>query len=344
MRRSWFFLFYLFIFQTIFAETSPSTAPLASDTPPPETRSSLTLTLQGTVFYLPRLALPQDAELLLTLNDFSELPNLLQQHRQPLLGQQVPIAFHWPLPLEATLPNIAIFQAAIINSNKIIWMSEALPLVLMPGEQDFGEIKLTAANLPALTTELYCGQEKLHLKAVAGEQRLAVSRGKSSTLDFAPLAPLPSGQGRRFLFIEQHEPWVLTENNGAFFLQNADGRRPCLAATQLPALTFAEAAVKIEIFQGDFLLTLKEATGEGQALYLSPIHSVESLVSEPQQAAGLFFHSELFDLWYYPESCTPGQPGRHITLRLSNQDLVEKMGSEKTFCTETTKPHDTPAQ
>ncbi len=346
MRRPWLFLFYLFIFQAVFAQMPASELPAeasvsaAADQNPAETISS-TLILEGEVFYLPRLALPQDAELLLTLNDFSELPQLLQQQRLPLHGKQVPIAFRWPIRLEARLPNLATFQAAIINSNKIIWMSEVRPLVLMPGQQYLGELKLTAANLPPLTMELYCGKEKFHLKAEAGQQLLAVGHAKHSALNFALLAPLPSALGRRFFLAEQR---ALTEHHGEFFLQSASGRSPCLNVAQLPALNFAEAAIKVEIFQGDFLLTLKEAVDDGQALYLSPIHSVQTLVSENEKPAALFFNSELFDLWYYPEACSEAKPGNRITVRLTNSDLAEKIGSEKTFCAEASKPNDTKPQ
>lgn len=372
MRRSWFFLFYAFIFPIVFAqapapELPNDNAPAASESPAtiPENSAEVaakntaetlskkttdmvadnTAVLRGEVFYLPRIALPQGAELVLTINNFSIPTELLQQQRLPLHGKQVPIAFIWPIALTARLPTIAILQAAIINTNKIIWMSGTKTVVLMPGQQDLGEMKLTAANLPPLTLELYCGQKKFHLKEEAGQQLLAISTSPQTALNFVPLTPLPSAQGRRFLLPDTvNKPLVLAEDKGEFFLQSASGRTPCLDAAQLPALTFVNGDTKMEIFEGDFLLTIDKAQNNGQALYLSPIYSVQPIVANGKKTKGLFFHSELFDLWYYPESCAKAKSGSRITLRMTNRDLAEKIGSEKTFCAEAAKPHNAPAQ
>jgi uncharacterized lipoprotein YbaY len=287
--------------------------------------SAMSLNIKAEVFYLPRLALPQEAELLLTLNDFSDSPRLLLKQRRPLSGKQVPIDFTWTIALDA-LPTVATFQAAIINNNKIIWMSESLPVVLMPGEQNFGALKLTAVSLPLLNIKLYCGNSRLHFTSQAGEQQLALS--SENALSATPLLPLPNAQGQRFLLGDKLE---FTEENGKFFLKNAKASLPCLDRSQLPALSFEIPEGKVALFEENFLLSLDQA-----ALYLSPIQSIQ------QNAASLFFRSELFDLWYEQEPCPKQGAWRQsarLSLQFKNTDLAEKISAVRALCYGEWYPH-----
>ncbi len=135
-------------------------------TTPPEAPSR-TLTLDGQLTYLDRMAMPPQAKATVEMRLYSkEGEKLLASTRQSLAGRQLPI----PFSIEAQVPsnssaNLLELRAAIELDGRVIRVSEVVPVFVKQGRHNVGEIQLQAFNAIAFGTAWLCGDTEVMLGA-----------------------------------------------------------------------------------------------------------------------------------------------------------------------------------
>lgn len=140
--------------------------------------------LTGSVTYRDRIALPQDAVLVVELT--APDGRLLAEVRVPSEGRQVPIPFALEVPGEA----MGILRAGIVTGAVTDWLGE--PVVLDGARGDLGEIELARHEAGVFPASYRCGD--LPIRVGAAEGNVVLDTGR----DWIVMAPVPAASGARY--------------------------------------------------------------------------------------------------------------------------------------------------
>ncbi|BDW86056.1 META domain-containing protein [Roseicyclus marinus] len=149
--------------------------------------------LTGSVTYRDRIALPQDAVLVVELT--APDGRLLAEARVPSDGRQVPIPFSLEVPGEA----VGILRAGLMLGAVAEWLGE--PVVLDGAMGDLGEIGLVRHEAGVFPASYRCGD--LPLRVGAAEGNVVLDTGR----DWVVMAPVPAASGARYEVSGQAETY-----------------------------------------------------------------------------------------------------------------------------------------
>ena len=119
-----------------------------------------TTTITGKAYYLARIALPPDAEILVAVHEAAgEGPGApLATAVTPTDGAQVPIPFEIEVPLRDVVSSSPYaVEVAIRQGVNVSWRSEPVTVALDEAPVDIGEVRLNPYKVLAFQTVFQCG-------------------------------------------------------------------------------------------------------------------------------------------------------------------------------------------
>jgi heat shock protein HslJ/uncharacterized lipoprotein YbaY len=123
-------------------------------------------TLTGQVMVLERMALPEDAVVIVDVTDTQDTP--LAELRRATGGTQSPFAFDLTVPAERGL----ILRAGVRAGDDMLWLSE--PISLVPGAEDaaLGDLRALRVGPMGVAALLQCGTQTIEIGFLHEEVRL----------------------------------------------------------------------------------------------------------------------------------------------------------------------------
>ena len=169
----------------------------APPTPPapaqlPEVGQAERIRIEGSLFYLQRIALPDNAQAVVELREGPRGPLAVEQ-RIELRGRQVPVQFGIELDRQLLKPATDyVLQAAIQVNGEVRWVAEPVAVELAGALVQLGEIRLDPQAPATTTSEFLCGELRIAVTPL-GED-LQVSAGDERFL----MRPVVSASGARY--------------------------------------------------------------------------------------------------------------------------------------------------
>ena len=169
----------------------------ASDPLPAEddpAASADTITIRGELSYLPRIALPPDAEAVVELRAGpAPSGDIIAQRQIALEGRQVPVPFTLEVDRADFQPGrVHVFQGALISSGQSGWISAPEVIDAAARSHDLRTIMLERDMAPPLAVRLKCGAREARV-VHGGDQVVLEADGMRFTL-----RPVEAASGARY--------------------------------------------------------------------------------------------------------------------------------------------------
>jgi heat shock protein HslJ len=247
-------------------------------------------TVEGSLTYLARIALPPTAEMVLeavAVNGES-----LALFRRPTEGAQVPLAFSFELPRG----EAAEVHAAILHGGRTEWAALPVPVTPAAGVADLGEIKLFRYRPVGFDTTMLCGDRRIRLAFDGARALLDTRQG------VIELAQVPAASGARYEAAER-SAMVWTKGATAMVEIDGDALPECAVVPPVgaPAWTATGHAPgwTLEVSGAQMLL---DRRGEAPVQAALPDAAIEE--------GGFTYAAEAMDLRVVPEICRDSATGR----------------------------------
>ncbi|MEN1726975.1 MAG: META domain-containing protein [Pseudomonadota bacterium] len=170
--------------------------------------NSLT-TLRGEVFYLDRRALSDRAELILELSDGNDSTRILASQSTALNGQQVPVAFELPLPVELDAALAMRLRAAIAEPDGAVRIGSTEAPFSLEKDSDVGTIRLSFLDTSDEAAPFRCGDAAVHPVAI-GDRLILIVDGQVDLLQQIEAASGSRYRNDRVEFWWHHDEGRLT--------------------------------------------------------------------------------------------------------------------------------------
>lgn len=185
-----------------------------------------TRNVSGELTYLQRIALPDDAFVVLELRDTGG--KLLTEERFATEGRQVPLEFTLSAPAETE----AVLKSAIFTAGLPAWVSEAQ--TIEPGTEDVAlpPILLTPYHPMGFATAFRCGETELSVGYIGDNARLRVGAR------YFDLEPVEAASGAKFADPADEGTFVWSKGNDMLVSVNGEQLPECapiLSETAAPA-------------------------------------------------------------------------------------------------------------
>ncbi len=177
--------------------------------------------VRGELTYLQRIALPDDAEVVVELKDAAG--TVVGEARTSADGRQV------PLPFEVTGPaaTALTFRGAVLADGRPAWISEAVPIEAGSEPVDLGAVRVQPITALAAASALVCGATEVVVGFDGERARLQVH---GRTVD---LAQVPAASGARY---------EAADDPGTFFWSRGERALVAIDGATLPECAPADAA------------------------------------------------------------------------------------------------------
>lgn len=141
--------------------------------------------ISGSLVHLARIALPQNAELVVELADAT---GTVAELREAVSGRQVPFPFRLTVADDGPLT----LDAAIFVRGELLWAADSVRVPAGDQDVDLGEIRMSRGVASGAMLRLVCGETVVEVGYVGAHARLRVD-GR-----LFDLAPLPAASGMRY--------------------------------------------------------------------------------------------------------------------------------------------------
>lgn len=148
--------------------------------------------IEGSLFYLQRIALPDNAQAIVELREGARGPLAVEQ-RMELRGRQVPVQFAIELDRGLLKPATDyVLQAAIQVNDEPRWVAAPVPVALAGALVQLGEIRLDPFTPESFASEFQCGGLRITVNPVG--DNLQVRVGEELFL----MQPVVSASGAKY--------------------------------------------------------------------------------------------------------------------------------------------------
>ncbi len=178
-------------------------------------------TLAGELYYLPRIALPDTAEVSLTARDAAGA--VVAGTRMPTGGRQVPLPFALDVPAGVALT----LEAALLVSGAPAWAAVPLPVAAGDTDRGLAPIRLDRRLSVERATHLRCGDDEVTFGLTRRGGMLAIA-GREVALHIEETA-----SGARFVADGDATTWIWGKGS-EWVLSLAGFERLCQAITPPP--------------------------------------------------------------------------------------------------------------
>lgn len=184
--------------------------------------------LSGEVLYRERIALPEDAQVVVELRD--DMGLLLGAARFASGGRQVPIDYAVTVP-----PGVGgMLRAGIFQGARPGWVSAGVPVAAGEADVELPPLLLQRHVVMGFASALDCGAERAEIGFVDEVARLRI---RGEVLD---LLPVPAASGARFVAADDPGTSVHTRGDHARITLRGEELAECMLAVP-PALLPLEA-------------------------------------------------------------------------------------------------------
>ncbi len=179
-------------------------------------------TISGELFYLPRIALQPEAEVVVSLRDGQD--GTVAALRAPTAGRQVPL----PFALNAPADRALTLHAAIWAAGRPLWSALALPLAAGEGDLALAPVRLDRHRPSDEGSVFRCGDDEVRFALTGAGAELAAG-GR-----LWGLVPDRAASGARYAAPGDAGTFFWSKGDGAIL--SLDGEmRACVAARALPS-------------------------------------------------------------------------------------------------------------
>ena len=266
--------------------------------------------LTGSLGYLARIALPDDAEILLELRDRD---GIVAEVRLPTEGQQVPLPFR----LEDVPAGPLLVRGAIAVGGEVRWLGDPEPVAADTADLDLGLLLVWPHFASGFVTTFACGSEVVRAGFAGGDAVLDYDGEQRR------LPPVPAASGARFSDGATDATEFRSEGDGegdtATVIWSGVAMPPCRAFALPEERPFAafgnEPFWRLDLSADGLRLTTPEGEEPGAAALPPPVFWAERVVY-------LVPGGPTVTLW--PERCHDSMAGMPYPVTVAIEDGTEQ--------------------